>query len=95
MDAPGHRYGAALANTIEDKWRARWEEAGTYLAPNPTKPQPLIGLQEGGCAAGCGATPPRAQKGHLADVRPASAPYVAACRPGTTQSNKRKDVARW
>src|SRR5919206_3770479 len=36
MDAPAHRYGAALANTIEDKWRARWEEAGSYLAPNPT-----------------------------------------------------------
>src|SRR5919205_3173223 len=35
MDAPGHRYGAALANRIEDKWRARWQEAGTYLAPNP------------------------------------------------------------
>src|SRR5919202_741531 len=38
MDAPGHRYGAALANRIEDKWRARWEEAGTYLAPNPVGP---------------------------------------------------------
>ena len=38
MDAPGHRYGAALANTIQDKWRAGWEEAGTYLAPNPIGP---------------------------------------------------------
>src|SRR3954452_17654547 len=38
MEAPAHRYGAALANAIEEKWRARWEEAGTYLAPNPTGP---------------------------------------------------------
>src|SRR3954466_10662562 len=38
MEPPAHRYGAALANAIEEKWRARWEEAGTYLAPNPTGP---------------------------------------------------------
>src|SRR3954449_11608506 len=38
MDDRAHHYGAALANAIEEKWRARWEQAGTYLAPNPTGP---------------------------------------------------------
>src|SRR4051794_39985727 len=38
MDVPPHRYGAALANAIEEKWLARWAERGTYLAPNPTGP---------------------------------------------------------
>jgi leucyl-tRNA synthetase len=38
MDAPAHRYGAELANAIEAKWRARWEERGTYLTPNPSGP---------------------------------------------------------
>ena len=38
MDAPAHRYGAELAHAIEEKWRARWEERGTYLAPNPSGP---------------------------------------------------------
>jgi leucyl-tRNA synthetase len=32
---PPHRYTAALANEIESKWLARWDERGTYLAPNP------------------------------------------------------------
>ncbi len=36
MDLPTHRYGAELANAIEEKWRERWELEGTYLAPNPT-----------------------------------------------------------
>ena len=35
MDIPDHRYGAELANAIEEKWRERWEREGTYLAPNP------------------------------------------------------------
>jgi len=38
MDAPAHRYGAELAHAIEEKWRSRWEERGTYLAPNPSGP---------------------------------------------------------
>ena len=38
MDAPAHRYGAELAHAIEEKWRSRWEERGTYLAPNPSEP---------------------------------------------------------
>src|SRR4051794_35194056 len=38
MDDRAHHYGAALANAIEEKWRARWEQAGTYLAPNPSGP---------------------------------------------------------
>src|SRR3954471_236600 len=38
MDDRAHHYGAALAKAIEAKWRARWEQAGTYLAPNPIGP---------------------------------------------------------
>jgi leucyl-tRNA synthetase len=38
MDAPAHRYGAALANAIEERWRGRWAQDGTYLAPSPTGP---------------------------------------------------------
>src|SRR3954470_19108435 len=38
MDDRAHHYGAALANAIEEKWRARWERDGTYLAPNPSGP---------------------------------------------------------
>src|SRR4051794_12468431 len=37
-DDRAHHYGAALAKAIEAKWRARWEQAGTYLAPNPIGP---------------------------------------------------------
>jgi leucyl-tRNA synthetase len=36
MESPTHRYGAGLANAIEEKWQERWELEGTYLAPNPT-----------------------------------------------------------
>src|SRR3954469_8852353 len=50
MEAPAHRYGAALANAIEEKWRARWEQAGTYLAPNPSgalaEPNAELALRE-------------------------------------------------
>jgi leucyl-tRNA synthetase len=32
---PAFRYGAALANEIEDRCQDRWEAEGTYHAPNP------------------------------------------------------------
>ncbi|RPF28806.1 leucine--tRNA ligase [Georgenia muralis] len=39
-DAPGaqtpHRYTAALAGTIEERWQDRWDELGTFHADNPT-----------------------------------------------------------
>lgn len=34
-DSPKHRYDAALADTIETTWQARWKAAGTYHTPNP------------------------------------------------------------
>src|SRR5690554_32225 len=34
-DAPAHRYDAALAQEIEARWQDRWEEEGTFEAPNP------------------------------------------------------------
>src|SRR3954454_12945943 len=33
---PPYRYTAALANQIEEKWLARWDEMKVYYAPNPT-----------------------------------------------------------
>src|SRR3954452_22711503 len=33
---PPHRYTAALANEIEEKWLARWDEMQVYYAPNPS-----------------------------------------------------------
>ncbi len=33
-----YRYTAALADTIELRWQDRWEEQGTYHAPNPAGP---------------------------------------------------------
>ncbi|MFV0463019.1 MAG: leucine--tRNA ligase [Nostocoides sp.] len=36
-EAP-HRYTPALADTIERAWQDRWEEAGTFQAPNPAGP---------------------------------------------------------
>jgi leucyl-tRNA synthetase len=33
---PPHRYTAALANEIEEKWLARWDDLQVYCAPNPT-----------------------------------------------------------
>src|SRR3954453_7980103 len=33
---PPHRYTAALANEIEEKWLARWDEMQVYCAPNPS-----------------------------------------------------------
>ncbi|MFH5823557.1 leucine--tRNA ligase [Georgenia sp. AZ-5] len=35
-EATGYRYTAALANEIESAWQQRWEERGTFFAPNPT-----------------------------------------------------------
>ena len=32
---PPHRYTAALANRIEAKWLARWDELKVFYAPNP------------------------------------------------------------
>src|SRR4051794_5596581 len=33
--SPTHRYSAELANAIEEKWIARWDERKTYYTPNP------------------------------------------------------------
>jgi leucyl-tRNA synthetase len=33
---PAHRYTASLAQEIELRWQAWWDEHGTYHAPNPT-----------------------------------------------------------
>ncbi|MEV4755494.1 leucine--tRNA ligase [Micromonospora sp. NPDC049559] len=37
-DIPPFRYTAALANEIELRWQDRWEERGTFHAPNPVGP---------------------------------------------------------
>ena len=37
-EQPAHRYSAALANDIERAWQDRWEEQGTFHAPNPAGP---------------------------------------------------------
>ena len=34
--SPEYRYDASLATTIELKWQSRWEDEGTYFAPNPS-----------------------------------------------------------
>lgn len=36
--APQHRYTAAMAGEIERNWQDRWEEQGTFHAPNPSGP---------------------------------------------------------
>ncbi len=33
---PANRYDASLANAIELKWQKRWDDDGTYHAPNPS-----------------------------------------------------------
>ncbi len=33
--APAHRYTAELAGAIEHRWQHRWNELGTFAAPNP------------------------------------------------------------
>ena len=35
MNETTHRYTAALADRIENAWQDRWEEEGTFHAPNP------------------------------------------------------------
>ncbi|MGW0182591.1 leucine--tRNA ligase [Nocardia sp. NPDC003345] len=37
-DTPAHRYTAALAGEIEGRWQQRWNERGTFHAPNPVGP---------------------------------------------------------
>ncbi|MFG1923741.1 leucine--tRNA ligase [Cryptosporangium sp. NPDC048952] len=37
-DAPAHRYSAALAAAIEERWQDRWEADGTFHSPNPSGP---------------------------------------------------------
>ena len=37
-DTPAHRYTAALAADIEERWQSRWDAEGTFLAPNPAGP---------------------------------------------------------
>ncbi|MCM4083533.1 leucine--tRNA ligase [Paractinoplanes hotanensis] len=34
-DIPPHRYTAAMANEIEERWQDRWDEDGTFYAANP------------------------------------------------------------
>ena len=35
LDAPAHRYSAALAADIEAAWQDRWQTEGTFHTPNP------------------------------------------------------------
>ncbi len=37
-EAPPHRYSAALAQDIELRWQAYWDEHGTFETPNPSGP---------------------------------------------------------
>ncbi len=37
-DIPAHRYTAALAQEIELRWQAYWDEHDTFAAPNPAGP---------------------------------------------------------
>ncbi len=37
-DLPKHRYDAAFADAIEQKWQKRWHDQGTYETPNPVGP---------------------------------------------------------
>ncbi len=38
VDAPPHRYSAALALEIESRWQDWWDEHGTFETPNPSGP---------------------------------------------------------
>lgn len=38
IEAPAHRYTAELAGRIERIWQRRWDEHGTFHAPNPVGP---------------------------------------------------------
>ena len=61
------RYTAAMAQQIETRWQDRWEEDGTFNAPNPAGPLGRAG--EG--------RPPAAQK----LLRPRHVPVPVAARP--------------
>ena len=37
-DTPPHRYSAALAAQIEQRWQDRWDADGTFETPNPAGP---------------------------------------------------------
>jgi leucyl-tRNA synthetase len=37
-DTPPHRYTAALAGELEQRWQRSWAERGTFHAPNPAGP---------------------------------------------------------
>ena len=37
-DEPKHRYDAALANDIESRWQAYWDEHQSFRQPNPGEP---------------------------------------------------------
>ena len=37
-EAKPHRYGAELANAIEERWQAWWSEHDTFRVPNPGEP---------------------------------------------------------
>ena len=37
-DKPAHRYDAQLAAAIEQRWQDRWDQEGTFEAPNPSGP---------------------------------------------------------
>ena len=38
IDTPKHRYTASLAGEIEARWQDRWDDEGTFEAPNPAGP---------------------------------------------------------
>lgn len=38
QNIPAHRYTAALAQELEEKWQKTWAADGTYRAPNPAGP---------------------------------------------------------
>jgi leucyl-tRNA synthetase len=38
IDTPKHRYSASLAGEIEARWQDRWDDEGTFEAPNPAGP---------------------------------------------------------
>ncbi|WP_410608966.1 leucine--tRNA ligase [Amycolatopsis sp. lyj-109] len=42
-DVPAHRYTAALAGQIEQRWQDHWADHGTFHAPNPVGPLAVEG----------------------------------------------------
>ncbi|WP_072475358.1 leucine--tRNA ligase [Amycolatopsis australiensis] len=44
-DVPPHRYTAALAGQIEQRWQDHWADQGTFHAPNPVGPLAVEGQQ--------------------------------------------------